>query len=186
MLSAAQLEEWLPAVGFDGLYEVSNLGRIRGLDKRVRCGWGKTRVMRGKVLHLTTNTCGYLRVALGSHRKFKTIVVHRIVAKAFINNPLSKGYVNHKDGCKTNNNVSNLEWATKHEDCQHAQDTGLNKARFKSRKITLSQAHNILKIRKQTGYGGNRIAKITSIPKSIVDGILYRGNYAESATTARA
>jgi NUMOD4 motif/HNH endonuclease len=125
-------EVWKPSEGFEDRYEVSNLGRVRGLDKRVRCAHGK-RNMRGRTLSLIVNTCGYLRVAIGRDRKFKTVVVHRLIAMAFVPNHRGVRYVNHKNGIKTDNRSENLEWVTKHEDVLHAHNTGLNHSRFSAK-----------------------------------------------------
>lgn len=123
-------EIWKPIVGYESLYEISNLGRVRSPDKVVKCRAGATRIYPGRILSLTINRKGYLRCAIGTNQNFKTKEVHRLVAQAFIPNLQSKPNVNHKDGVKINNQAENLEWCTQQENNQHAQDTGLNKARF--------------------------------------------------------
>jgi hypothetical protein len=123
-------ELWKLLPDYEDRYAVSNMGRVFGFDKTVKCIAGKLRTMHGKMLSLTLNKTGYLRCAIGKNRSFKTRVVHRLVAKTFIPNLLNKPWINHKDGIKTNNVVSNLEWSTPTENNQHAQDTGLNRARF--------------------------------------------------------
>ena len=103
-------EIWKDVVGYEGLYEVSNLGRIR-------------RGERIKKPHIDHG--GYLTVQLSKHSKMKCLKVHRIVALAFIQNPENKRTVNHIDGNKQNNCVENLEWATHSENISHANKTGL-------------------------------------------------------------
>lgn len=103
-------EVWLPILGFRGRYEVSNFGRVRGLTA---------------ILKPSINNCGYLNVGLCLDRIRKTKKVHRLVAAAFLPNPENKPQVNHKDGDKSNNKASNLEWATKSENELHAYSTGL-------------------------------------------------------------
>jgi hypothetical protein len=180
MLTKEQLQEqWRPVKGYERLYEISNLGRVRSLDKKVKCGYGAYRIMKGKILSLTLGTTGSLRCALGSEQKFKTTFIHRIVAMAFLTKTPERNYVNHKNGIKTDNRIENLEWCTKHEDCQHAQDTGLSKARYKARKLSLEQAREIVRLRKLTHKGGYGIGKILNIPKHLVDGVIYRGTYPE-------
>lgn len=71
------------------------------------------------------NNCGYGRIRFKIYGKFSERLIHRLVAMAFIPNPNNKPQVNHKDGDKTNNNVSNLEWVTSKENMQHASQTGL-------------------------------------------------------------
>jgi hypothetical protein len=109
------LEEiWKDIRGYEGLYQVSDLGRVR----------------RGnKLLHLNTNTYGYKHITLCKNNVPKTVVVHRLVADAFIENPQSKPQINHKDGNKENNTVANLEWVTQGDNNRHAIKTKLRKAR---------------------------------------------------------
>lgn len=95
------MEQWKSIAGYEGLYEVSNLGRVRSLK------FGKTKILKpGRV------GGGYLIVKLLKDCIRKNMKVHRLVAEAFIPNPNKLKTVNHKDEDKTNNNVNNLEWMT--------------------------------------------------------------------------
>lgn len=116
--------EWRPVCGFEGLYEVNNLGEIRNVRK------GR---FFGKVLRPNINKSGYSYVALFNHSKEKCLVVHRAVAEAFIPNPDKKRTVNHIDGNKQNNCVENLEWATHGENHKHAYRIGLKTTTDKQR-----------------------------------------------------
>ena len=107
-------ELWKPVPDYEG-YHVSNFGRIKRIYKN-----GKL-----KILNPTLIRKGYPRVCLCKDNQKKTFLVHRLVAKTFIPNPENKPQVNHLDGCKLNNHVSNLEWATQSENMRHAYDTGL-------------------------------------------------------------
>ena len=111
-------EIWKDIEGYEGLYQVSNLGRIKRL-KGVGCR--KERVLKSSPVK------GYSSVALWSYCKFKAISIHRAVALAFIPNPDNKEEVNHIDGIKTNNRVDNLEWNTRKENIKHAIDNKLYK-----------------------------------------------------------
>ena len=118
-------EIWKP---FNTEVEVSNFGNVRTIDRKVKYA-DKYINAKGKVLKPAIDKKGYLRVAfkhLGKHSTFK---VHRLVAEVFLSNELNKPMVNHKDGNKQNNNVSNLEWATNSENIKHAFDNGLIKAK---------------------------------------------------------
>lgn len=99
-------EVWKPIVGFEGIYEVSNYGRIKSLPREKRT--------KGQILKPYLNRYGYHVVSLRKEAKGKTycLKVHRIVAQAFIENPNNYPYINHKDENKTNNNAENLEWCT--------------------------------------------------------------------------
>lgn len=107
-------------------YEVSNFGNVRSIDRRVNSRSG-TRLVKGKMLKFYTDKYGYLKIGLYQNQKSKMYSVHRLVALAFIPNPENKPQVNHDDGVKTNNYVTNLEWATSSENQTHAIVTGLRK-----------------------------------------------------------
>lgn len=94
-------EIWLPIEGYNGLYEVSNMGRVKSL--------GNDKIRKEKILHQGNMKNGYLYVVLCKEGKMKTCTVHRLVATAFIQNPNGYRCVNHKDEDKTNNRVENLE-----------------------------------------------------------------------------
>lgn len=126
------LEEWIDAKGFEGFYEVSNLGLIR----RKKC---ETIYKDGRVAHFSqtilkpaVNKKGYLMVYLSVGSKKYTKSVHRIVAESWIVNPENKSTVNHIDCNKLNNCISNLEWATNKENMAHAFANGIYKERNKT------------------------------------------------------
>ena len=98
------MEIWKDVKGYEGLYQVSNLGRVKSLNYR-RSG-------KERLLSLAHDKDGYLYVCFRKNGKQKLHKVHRLVAQAFIPNPDNLPQVNHKDENKTNNNVKNLEWCT--------------------------------------------------------------------------
>lgn len=112
------LEEWRDVVGLEGLYQVSNLGNVKSLDRTITQtsanGIEYTRLMKGKMLSLNkTNGHGYPIVSLGNGvQGLKNYYIHRLVAEAFIPNPENLPQVNHIDEDKTNNTLENLEWCT--------------------------------------------------------------------------
>lgn len=120
-------EIWKWIDGYENMYQVSNLGRVRSVDRYVYCEVSPNKLQHifGKVLKQGTNHKGYPIVYLSKDGKQKTITVHRLVAKAFIENPLNLPQVNHIDGDKTNNQVDNLEWCDNSYNQIHAHKTGL-------------------------------------------------------------
>lgn len=99
-------EIWRPIEGYEGLYEISNTGQVRSLDKYD----SMNRFYEGRILKLFADRLGYLRAQLYSNNKKKSFLVHRLVAEAFIPNPDNLPQVNHRDENPSNDNVDNLEW----------------------------------------------------------------------------
>lgn len=112
-------EIWKDIVGYERLYQISNLGRVKSLN------YNGTK--KEKVLKPTLNDNGYYVVYLYKNKRRKTIRVHRLVAETFISNSKNKPQVNHKDGNKQNNGVENLEWCTNQDNVRHAVKNGLCK-----------------------------------------------------------
>jgi hypothetical protein len=105
-------EIWKDILGYEGFYQVSNLGRVRSVDRIVKGKFGSIQHKKGVMLAPAINTAGYYSVALTKNAKGKAFRVHRLVAEAFIPNPSNYPIINHKDENKLNNNVNNLEWCT--------------------------------------------------------------------------
>lgn len=123
-----QPEQWRSVTipGFDCDYQVSQFGRIKSLQRASRGEKSRRltdRILPGKVRH-----DGYMVVNLTSEKGQRSFAVHRLVAMAFIKNPRQAPEVNHKDGNKLNNHVSNLEWVTHQENILHAISIGLNQS----------------------------------------------------------
>lgn len=98
--------------GYEGLYQVSNLGNVRSLDRIVNCKNEGKRIQKGRVLDAWVGSHGYYSVGLSKNGMVKTHLVHRLVAEAFIPNPDNLPYINHRDENKLNNTISNIEWCT--------------------------------------------------------------------------
>lgn len=119
-------EIWKPVVGFEGRYEVSNLGNVRSLDTFVVYSNGRSRVHKGRVLKFDYKH-GYRYVTLiGTEKKLNCKRVHRLVAEAFIPNLNNLPEVNHIDFNRANNRVENLEWCNRAENVLHSFNAGRN------------------------------------------------------------
>lgn len=118
-------ETWKDIDDYKGLYQISNLGRVKSLNRVVIKKNGVHHPFKEKILSCEINNKGYIMVALCKNTKIKLFSVHRLVAKAFIPNPNNLSQVNHKDRNKENNHVNNLEWCTQSVNMQHAYKQGL-------------------------------------------------------------
>lgn len=117
------IEEWKQSV-MDS-YEVSSLGNVRSIDRMVyrkRNGKEQSYFKKGVQIKGQKEGSGYLQFSVGR----KHVKIHRLVAMSFLDNPLNKRCINHKNGIKTDNRVENLEWATHSENIIHAFKNGLN------------------------------------------------------------
>ena len=106
------MEIWKPVKGYDDLYEVSNLSKIKQLET-------------GRILKQSTHVAGYKVATLRNNKGRKIFYVHRIIAEAFIPNPYNKPQVNHKNGMKFDNRLDNLEWVTHKENLIHCHKNGM-------------------------------------------------------------
>jgi DNA-binding XRE family transcriptional regulator len=118
------MEIWKQVKGFESLYEVSNQGRVKSLQRFVNGKNGANKPLKETIIQLKTDK-GYLRVNLWKNQKSKRFAVHRLVAEAFIDKIEGKDYVNHKNGIKTDNRIENLEWVTLSENIIHAYHNNL-------------------------------------------------------------
>jgi len=119
-----QVEQWKDIMNYEGIYELSCLGRIKSLDKLVNAKHSKIRFVRGKILKQTMQK-GYLGVGLYKNKKASRFRINRLVGFHFVPNPDNKPEVNHKKGVKTDNRYWMLEWNTRSENQKHAYDSGL-------------------------------------------------------------
>ena len=119
-------EIWKDVIGYEGLYQVSNLGRVKSLDRYVfNSRWNIKIHKQVMFLRPHKNNKGYKLLSLTKNNKSKSFQVHRLVALAFIPNPFNKEQVNHINGIKDDNRVENLEWNTAHENMKHAYKNNL-------------------------------------------------------------
>jgi hypothetical protein len=126
-------EIWKDIEGYEGLYQVSNLGKVKSLSNNL--------AKKEKILKNSKNVKGYHKVTLCLFGKRKSITVHRLVAEAFIHNDKNKSQVNHINGVKIDNNVNNLEWSTASENVRHSWKNGLsNISEFCKQRVSESKS----------------------------------------------
>ena len=161
-------EQWCDINGYEGIYQISNYGRVKSFQK------GSVRILKP-----VYDVYGYLRAVLSSNGSKRLLTIHRLVAKAFLPNPSCKPQVNHCDGHKLNNHVSNLEWVTAAENVQHSFYIGLQT-------ITQGEDHFLAKLTNtQAVYIRenpdrltlSELATMFGLSKSAVDNIILGKTY---------
>lgn len=157
-------EIWKDVPGYEGLYHVSNLGRVKRLPYQLigRTIGKKKEYIREfpeRVMKATICANGYYRVTLSKDGKLYYKYIHRIVAETFIPNPDSLPCINHKDENRTNNNVNNLEW------CSYSYNNSYGNARYKFSKsysINHSRAVEMLSL------SGEKIREFSSVKEAAI------------------
>ena len=129
------IEEWRPIEGYEGLYEVSNTGQVRSLDRYVKGKGESYRLQKGKMLSPIKDTGDYLKVNLSCNGKNKMFFVHRLAAQAFLLNPDNLPEINHKDEDKSNNRVDNLEF------CDRKYNVNYGTAKIRSRNTNIKNGY---------------------------------------------
>lgn len=187
------MEKWKDIKGYEGSYQVSNMGRVRSVDRIRYASNGKTMCkffVKGQILKpshtgkKTRNNDGYLAVNLLQ----KTKRVHRLVAEAFIPNPDNFPVVNHKDGNTENNKVENLEWCTNEYNQKHAITHGLKPQGEEviNHKLSQREVDEIRRIYKKgaRGFGAKSLAKKYGVSDTTIRNILkgkkWRKSYEEN------
>jgi hypothetical protein len=152
-------EIWKNVDGYVGLYEISNMGRIKACSKEFKLHHGGICILKARILN-PSKRAGYpIQVLTDKVSGRKTYSIHRLVATAFISNPKNKEEVNHKNGIRDDNRVENLEWVTPSENVIHAYEVlsrgCSNKNRLSSKTIVT-----------QITYDGFALSEFTSITKA--------------------
>lgn len=130
---------WVDVPSFKGILQVSDTGQVKRLARYKKSKAGSMTYMPDKILKLSVSSYGYHRCCISIDNQKYDLLVHRLVAEAFVSNPENKPEVNHINGVKTDNRPENLEWCTTAENIQHAQAIGLSADQPKGDSNKLSQ-----------------------------------------------
>ena len=172
-------EIWKPIEGYEGLYEVSNLGRVRSIKFRNN----RTEFDRIKILKANDNSRGYPAVTLSMHGKTKTYCVHRLVAMAFIPNPQNLPDVDHIDHNRTNNVVTNLQWLTKGDNVRRSKH--LMHGLRPRKKTTANTGEMYISKQKRDGlYRVTILHKQIGVYNTLEEAIMVRDDEIEKIKTA--
>ena len=170
-------EIWKEIPGYEGYFEVSNLGNFRSMDRMVKYKNGGLRKYPGKPLKVEQMQDGYQRIVLMKESIKKRYMCHRLVALTFIENPNDLPQVNHKDGVRNNNTVDNLEWCNELQNAQHAIKVlgKTMKGKTNSKPVYCKELDREFKSMKQTiEFLGNHACN-EGIKKAIVANRPYHG-----------
>jgi len=171
-------ERWKDIKGYEGIYQISNMARVKSLgrEQRVKLNNNITSAFRPeKIIKVSINTDGYLTLCLTKNYFKKTVKIHRLVAIHFIKNKYNKPYVNHKDGNKLNNSIENLEWCTYQENLKHAMMHGLraNHERHGAAKLTKKEARLIRELRYSNKMKYKDLSEMFNVAQGTIQSILH-------------
>ena len=179
-------EIWKDIKGYEGLYQVSNIGRVKSLDRTFINKIGHKQHTKERIMKLGTDKDGYLQVSLcDSSGKVKRFYVHRLVCEAFHENPKNKPCVNHIDEDKTNNAASNLEWCTVKENCNHGtRNARVGEAVAKALSKPVGQYtrdgklikvwQSTQEVERQLGFAHNNISEVARGKRKIAYGYVWK------------
>lgn len=174
-------EIWKPIPGYEGLYEVSSLGRIKSVSRYVKNNIAGHVWQPEKILKL--RNARYKNVMICRDGVEAIIYIHRLVAEVFVPNPFNKPTVNHKDGDTHNNKSDNLEWATVFENQKHAVETDLFKTQYGANPYSGKNISDVvagIRGMYRSGEKQKRIASVFGVDQSTVSRIVNNHRWRES------
>ena len=167
-------EIWKDVKDYEGLYQVSNKGKIKSLRRKTTFVYkrGGQHTISEKYIKLFKNKYGYLKCYLYKSGKREIFQLHRIVAEAFIPNPDNLPQVNHKDENKSNNNINNLEWCTNKYNAEYSKNKAIIQYDKNSNKIT--EWRSQLKASKKTGISNKDISLCCRGKRKTAGGYIWK------------
>lgn len=141
-------EVWKDVIDYEGIYQVSNLGRLKSLSRYIKHWRGGFLKSKEIIKKPFKSKSGYLITELSKNASKSKFLIHRLVAEAFIPNPEEKPQVNHINGIKTDNRVENLEWNTRSENIKHADSKGLRNLKGVNNSGAKLSEKEVIEIRK--------------------------------------
>ena len=166
-----EIEEWRDIEGYEGLYLVSSLGRVKSMDRWVTYSNGVEHLHKGKIIK-PSKVRGYLRVMLYKDGYKQWSSVHRLVSNAFIPNPDNLETVNHIDENRSNNRVDNLEWMSPKQNTRYSQSKPINQFTLDGKFIRTWEC--IREVQYQLGYNQSFISKCCRGIYKTAYGFLWR------------
>ncbi len=173
-------EIWKDVVGYEGYYQISDLGRVKSVGRWINVRGGGERFKKETINKHFIDRYGYWRIELNKDNVAKKYFIHVLVGKAFILNPNNLPEVNHEDGIKSNNFPTNLKWCDTTYNNRHARSTGLNdfhgEKHYDSR-LTESQVLEIRRLANECAINNEFRRKKYPIKKWIKDFGITQGAF---------
>ncbi len=170
------MERWVDIAGYEGFYQISDLGNIKSLGRMSPHNLGGERFLPERILKVNPDADGYVRSVLWHPKKKpKGFAVHRLVCQAFLPNPENKKHVNHKNMIRHDNSLDNLEWCTASENNIHAFKNGRKAISGEGRhtsKLNNEDVFNILNLGKN-GFPIRKLAKMFNVSTGPINAILH-------------
>jgi len=174
-------EIWKDIKGYEGLYQVSNMGMVKSLERIITRRDGSKRIVRERILKQKTKTNGYLEVTLCNGSGKKTFLVHRLVCEGFHKNPKNKPEVNHINEDKSDNRACNLEWNTRKENCNYG-TRNAKSAKTRSKPVgqytregqLLKIWQSTIEVQRQLGFAQGEISAVALGKRKTAHGYVWK------------
>jgi hypothetical protein len=174
-------EEWKNIKGYEGYYQISNLGNLKALSREVRHPNGGVRKTKERISQGSTDGKGYKVATLSKEGNSERVLIHRLVALAFLKNKYNLPVINHKDGVKHNNKVNNLEWSTYQHNIQHSFNNKLQVVpkgeNNKLARFTQEEANFIRAMKLKYNLSNEFLAKVTEVSATTIHFIINGERY---------